>query len=399
MYQPDGSRSSIDETVVRTGRVVGPAVTPQAVAPPVLYATRLNGSTLRIDGHITEEAWNHAEPAADFVQYLPNEGEPATEHSEVRVLYDDAALYVAFRAYDSDSGAIVSQLTRRDQESYSDWVLVAIDSYNDRRTAFQFGVNPRGVKRDVYRFDDTREDADWDAVWDVKTSVNDEGWTAEFEIPLSQLRFSRADEQTWGIQFMRRVARKNESSFWAPLASQDSAMVSKFGELRGLNEVKPRPRLEVAPYSMTRLQRAPHDPNDPFYEENDTSATLGMDVKYGVAGNLTLNVTVNPDFGQVDADPAQVNLSDFESFFLERRPFFLEGSNILDFEIGDGDRLFHSRRIGRAPQGRADPRGGYVDHPDVTTIRSAEKLSGKTDSGWTIGLLHAATAMGPSVAS
>ncbi|MBI1930226.1 carbohydrate binding family 9 domain-containing protein [Candidatus Poribacteria bacterium] len=358
----------------------------------ILNAERLNGAPPRIDGDLNEAVWEHAPVATGFVQLRPDEGAPASEPSEVRVLYGDAALYVAFRAFDSDPSAIQGQLTRRDQESFSDWVHVAIDSYNDKRTAFQFGVNPKGVKRDVYRFDDTDQDSDWDAVWDVETSVDEQGWTAEFRISYSQLRFARAEEQTWGIQFMRSIARKNESSFWAPLSSQDNAMVSRFGVLQGLDRVEPRRHLEVAPYSLARLQRAPGDLDNPFFDENDTFATLGMDVKYGLTGNLTLDVTVNPDFGQVEADPARVNLSEFETFFPERRPFFVEGANIFEFEIGDEDQLFHSRRIGRAPRRQPDPRGGYVDAPDVTTIQVAEKLSGKTESGWTIGLMHASTA-------
>ena len=360
--------------------------------PPVLNAAKLTGTPPYIDGILNEDVWKQAPAATGFVQLLPDEGSPASERSEVRVLYGDDALYIAFRAYDADPSAIEGQLTRRDRESFSDWVHVAIDSYNDKRTAFQFDVNPKGVKQDTYRYNDTRRDPDWDAVWDVATSIDKDGWIAEFRIPYTQLRFTHAEEITWGIQFTRDIARKKELVYWAPLSSQESGTVSKYGTLQGLKGITSRWRLEVAPYALGRLQRATGDPNNPFFKENDPFATLGMDLKYGLTGNFTLDVTMNPDFGQVEADPAQVNLTEFETFFPERRPFFVEGSNIFRLNIGDRDELFHSRRIGRSPRGRPNPQGGYFDMPEVTTIQVAEKLSGKTASGWTVGLLHASTA-------
>jgi hypothetical protein len=368
------------------------ADTPVALLAPTLAAASLHGAPMQLDGRLDEDAWQHAEVATDFVQLQPDEGAAATERSEVRVLYGRDALHVGFRAFDSDAEAIEAQLTRRDRDSFSDWVYVAVDSYNDRRTAYQFGVNPLGVKRDIYRYDDTRTDPDWDAVWDVATSVDEQGWAAEFRIPYSQLRFAAAESQVWGLQLTREIARKSETSYWAPRSFEDSGVVSKFGRLGGLNGVESTERMEIAPYSLGRLARVRGDADNPFYDENDTWVTGGMDVKYGLTGNFTLDATVNPDFGQVDADPARVNLSEFESFFPERRPFFLESANIFEFGIGDEDQLFHSRRIGRAPRRGADPQGGHVDAPEVTTIQVAEKLSGKTRSGWTIGLLHASTA-------
>ena len=343
-------------------------------SPPVLNAAKLTGAPLQIDGNLDEDIWKHAPIATDFVQFLPDEGELASERSEVRVLYGEDALYIAFRAFDADPNTIEGQLTRRDQKSYSDWIHVAIDSYNDKRTAFQFGVNPKGVKQDVYRFDNTKQDPDWDAVWDVATSIDEHGWTSECRIPYTQLRFAHADEMTWGIQFTRNIARKKELVYWALLSSQESGTVSKYGTLRGLKGVVSRWRLEVAPYSLGRLQRATGDPDNPFFMENDPFGTLGMDLKYGLTGNFTLDVTMNPDFGQVEADPARVNLTAFETFFPERRPFFVEGSNIFRLNIGDSDELFHSRRIGRAPRRQPDPQGGYFDIPEVTTIQFAEKL-------------------------
>ena len=364
----------------------------------ILPAIRIQGDAPTIDGSLDDEAWLSAPIAGDFTQMEPDEGVPATERTEVRVLYGGDALYVAFRAFDSAPDSIVGQLTRRDSDSYSDAVHVLIDSYFDRRTAFHFGVNPEGVKQDLYRFDDTQEDASWDAVWDVATRIDLEGWTAEFRIPYSQLRYGNHDNQTWGINFAREIARRNETSTWAPIRESDAAVVSKSGELQGLRGLGTPTRLELRPFTLARLTRAPEEAGNPFYQANDFFPSGGLDLKYGVTNDLTLDVTVNPDFGQVEADPAQVNLSAYETFYPEQRPFFIEGAAIYSFGIGIGDgdmgseSLFYSRRIGRPPQGSAEAPGRWAEAPDMTTILGAWKLSGKTRSGWSIGLLHAVTA-------
>ena len=368
-----------------------------AGAAPVLTAMRVNDADISVDGVMDEAAWQTAAVATGFTQFEPDEGLPATQSTEARVLYGASALFVFMRANDTNADEIASQVTRRDQQSYSDVLAVVIDSYFDRRTAFQFVVNPVGVKQDVYRFDDTNEDAGWDAVWDVATARDDGGWSAEFRIPYSQLRFRDREEQTWGINFLRHLARRAELSVWAPTTRADGGIVSQFGELRGLRNLDPPRRLEVLPYSLASLRRAPGDEDNPFYRRNDVAASVGADVKYGLTSDITIDMTINPDFGQVEADPAQVNLTAFETFFPERRPFFLEGAGIFNFGIalGDGDdaneSLFYSRRVGRAPQGWADPRGGYADADDQTTILGAWKLSGKTAGGWSIGALHALT--------
>jgi hypothetical protein len=364
----------------------------------VMPAVRIQGEAPRIDGILDDEAWKLASVATDFVQVEPQEGRPATERTEVRVLYGHDALYVAFRAFDSSPDSIAAQLTRRDQGSFSDLVHVLIDSYFDRRTAFHFAVNPLGVKHDFYRYNDTQEDSSWDAVWEAAARIDDKGWTAEMRIPYSQLRFGNQDPQTWGINFGRDIARRNETSLWAPIRQSDAAVVSMSGELRGLSGLGSPRRIELRPFSMTRLSRSPAEEGNPFYRPNDLFASAGLDLKYGVTNDLTLDVTVNPDFGQVEADPARVNLTAFETFYPEQRPFFIEGAGIYNFGIGMGDgdmgseSLFYSRRIGRPPQGRADPRGGHAQAPDLTTILGAWKLSGKTQGGWSIGLLHAVTA-------
>ena len=357
-------------------------------------AVRATSGTPELDGRLDDPAWQLAQPITDFTQRDPNEGDPASERTVAHVLYDDGALYVGIRAYDSEPSKIVGQLTRRDQFSSSDWLIVSIDSYRDRRTAFTFAVNPAGVEQDSYLFDDTNEDDSWNAVWDVATHVDDEGWVAEFRIPFSQLRFSEAPEQIWGFNIARVIQRRNETVQWKPIPKDASGWVSEFGDLAGIDGIQPPRRLEVLPYVVAQEALTPAQDGNPFETGTDFYGTFGGDVRYGLTNSLTLNMTVNPDFGQVEADPSVVNLSAFETFFSEKRPFFLEGANIFNFGIGGShfEQLFYSRRIGRAPQGSADARGGFVDYPVNTTILAAGKLSGKTADGWSVGVLDAVTA-------
>jgi hypothetical protein len=359
-------------------------------------ATRATPGTPAIDGRLDEAVWLLAEPLTEFVQRDPDEGEPATERTVVRVLYDDGSLYIGIRAYDSEPDKISGQLTRRDQFSPSDWLCVSIDSYYDRRTAFEFRVNPAGVERDMYRYDDTNADDSWNAVWEVATSVDDEGWIAEFRIPFSQLRFSEAPQQVWGFNVERHIQRKNEVVQWKPIPKDASGWVSEYGDLAGIDGIEPPRRLELLPYVVATQGFTPEQQGNPFQTGKEFQGGLGADLRYGLSNSLTLNLTVNPDFGQVEADPSVVNLSAFETFFAEKRPFFLEGANIFRFGLSGGghgmEQLFYSRRIGRRPQGSADDRGGYADYPDNTTIVAAAKLSGKSASGWTTGVLDAVTA-------
>ncbi len=364
---------------------------------PTMPAVRVQNAPPVIDGRLDDVTWRLASVVTGFVQFDPNEGVAATHDTEVRVLYDDDAIYVAFRAFDPSPESIVALRTRRDQGSGSDRVHVVIDSYFDRRTAFHFAVNAAGMKMDLYRFDDTNEDIGWDAVWDVATQIDDLGWTAEFRIPLSQLRFSGAPRQDWGINFARDIARYNEASTWAPLSRNDQAIVSRSGILQGLENLAPASRLEVLPYSVMRGKRTPGDPTNPFYRPTTAAMTVGADLKYGVTQNLTLDLTVNPDFGQVEADPSQVNLTAFETFNPEQRPFFQEGAGIFRFGLGWGggdtsqQSLFYSRRIGRSPQGSYSGTADWVDAPQQTRILGAAKLSGKSEGGWSVGLLSSLT--------
>ncbi|HEV2147344.1 MAG TPA: DUF5916 domain-containing protein [Longimicrobiaceae bacterium] len=308
----------------------------------------------------------------------------------MRVLYGRDALYVAARLY-GNPDSIVAQLARRDASGiYSDWFTLLLDSDDDNRTAFAFGVNPREVKRDYVLSENGGRDFSWDAVWEARTHVDSLGWTAELRIPLSQLRF-RPGAEAWGVNFQREVARREETSFWAPIPPDAPGFVSRFGALTGLSALTPPRRLEVEPYVVSRATRAPAEPENPFYSPNQLSSSAGADFRYGVSSSLTLTGTVNPDFGQVEADPAVVNLTAFETRFPERRPFFIEGAEIFEFELGGGGDLFYSRRIGAPPHGTV-PRGAvFRDVPERTTILGAAKLSGKTANGWSVGLLDALT--------
>ncbi len=364
-----------------------------------MRAARASGE-INIDGKLNEPAWASAVPSGEFTQSYPKIGAPPTDPTEVRVLYDDQALYVGVKMFDSHPDSIAAQLARRDITGiYSDWLHVMVDSYHDRRTSFRFSVNPRGVQKDVLEFDDNRgEDLNWDAVWQVGTSVDSTGWTAEYRIPFSQLRFGPAPsgvERVWGIQIMRDVARRNERDSWSPWKQTDPGFVSFEGDLRGILDIPTPRRLELMPYASTKLTRAPGDPANPFYRANDAKPSAGADLKYGLPSGLTLTATVNPDFGQVEVDPAVVNLSAYETFFPEKRPFFVEGANIFNIGSINGgpsygnQQIFYSRRIGRPPQRFVS--GQFVDAPDATTIIGAGKVTGKVGA-WTVGLLNALTA-------
>jgi hypothetical protein len=369
------------------------APAPAQTSPPdsarVLPAAR-TAEPPTLDGRLDDPAWAGAPVASGFTQARPDPGAPATERTEVRVLYDDGALYVAARLYDARPDSVVGRLARRDQDVYSDWFAVGVDSHHGRRTAFVFAVNPRGVKRDVRIHDDGGEDAGWDAVWEAATRTDSLGWTAELRIPLSQLRFRPgAGERSWGINFERRIARRDERAHWAPLPPDAAGVVSRYGTLAGLRDLRPPRHLEVQPYSVARLVRAPGAADDPFHRALEASRSAGADLRYGISSSFTLTATLNPDFGQVEADPSEVNLTAFESYFEEKRPFFTEGAEIFD---AGWPQLFYSRRIGRAPQGRL-PRGAvFSDAPEASTILGAVKLTGRTAGGWSVGLLDAVTA-------
>ncbi|HKP16341.1 MAG TPA: DUF5916 domain-containing protein, partial [Gemmatimonadaceae bacterium] len=323
----------------------------------------------------------------------------ATQRTEVRILFDDAALYVAMRMFDSAPDSIVAPLARRDADPYSDWAELSIDGYLDRRTAFRFMINPAGVQRDALVSGDDlfTEDIGWDAVWASETRRDSAGWTAELRIPLSQLRFGVGEGASeWGLQAGRFVARRNERSYWSPIAPTVSGYVSQFGTLRDVAIAHPVRRAELLPYVSTKMTRAPLEAGDPFARTTTMQRTAGLDLRLGLTQDLTLTGTINPDFGQVEADPSEVNLTGVESFFAERRPFFLEGSDLFAVDMGSlwwmgREELFYSRRLGRAPQGEAPDGARWVTNPAAASVQTALKLTGRTSSGWKLAALGALT--------
>jgi hypothetical protein len=349
-----------------------------------------------LDGKLNEEVWQQSPAIVEFVQRDPAEGEAPTMRTEAHVVYDDNALYVGVTAHDSDASRITGILTRRDQRSPSDWIRIVVDSYFDRRSAYEFGVNPVGVKTDRYYFNDGQSDDSWDAVWDVQVEKDATGWRAEFRIPFSQLRFNNTGGGPVGFAVIREIGRLAETSSWPLLSRNANGFVSQFGELQGLKMSGAPKRFELMPYSVGKVDTRPVDVRDPLTESPDPGGSVGLDMKFAVTPGLTLTATVNPDFGQVEADPAVVNLDAFETFFPERRPFFVEGSGTFRFNMdcsdGNCTGMFYSRRIGRAPQGSAETaEDEFSKAPDSATIIGAAKLTGRA-AGFSIGALNAITA-------
>jgi len=362
-----------------------------AVGVDEVVATAVEGNgAIVVDGELNDPGWQRAIPITTFVQRDPLEGAPATFRTEARVMFDSTAIYVAVRAFDPEPARILGFLTRRDMGSASDWIEVFIDSYHDKRTAYQFAVNPVGVKRDAYWYEDNNNDDSWDAVWDVITRRNADGWQAEFRIPFSQLRFSSNSDGQIGFAVTRTVARKNETSTWPLLSKSASGWVSSFGTLQGVTRGQASKRLELTPYAVGQVTTEPKQPGNPLQKTPDPGSSFGVDLKYAATPALNLTATVNPDFGQVEADPAVVNLGAFETFFQEKRPFFIEGSGTYQFECRDCN-LFYSRRIGRQPRGFPELiENEYSTQPTQSTIRGAAKLTGRVRS-FSVGVLAATT--------
>jgi len=358
---------------------------------------------IELDGRLGEPAWSAARPATDLYQWEPEEGELATQRTEVRFLFDADAIYVGARMYDELGAAgVESRLVRRDQSRDSDELQIVFDTFHDHVGRTVFSVNPSGVKGDAYG-PGGHVDESWDPVWDVATHVDSLGWTAEMRIPLSQLRFPRDSVQTWGLQVIRVVNRLNEASAWSWWRINESGGPTKFGHLDSLRISRSPARAEFLPYAVGRSVNSGAPPSDdPFYDAHELDYRMGIDLKYLLTSNLTLSATINPDFGQVEVDPAVVNLSAFETFFPERRPFFVEGEGFLSYgslwcyfcSNTSNIDVYYSRRVGRAPQGsdNAHDAGEYARIPENTTILGAAKVTGRTGSGWSIGVLDAVTA-------
>ena len=363
-----------------------------------IFALRLD-EPLRIDGLLTEPIYQ-TPPNQTFVQLEPDNGKPATEDTDVWVAYDDAALYVAARLWDSQPDSIVARMGRRDAYSNSDQFQVIIDAYNDKRSGFLFVINPSGAIQDGKFYNDSWSDDSWDGIWDGKTTIDEYGWTAEIRIPYSQLRFNQQEEYVWGIHLGRKIQRKNEQDLFTYIERGESGLVSHAATLKGIRNIQPPKRREFTPYITSGYSALPSEKDNPFFNGRDANFGIGTDIKVGIGSNLTVDATINPDFGQVEVDPSVINLSAYETYYQEKRPFFVEGADIFSFGRGGPTNrwgfnfsepsFFYSRRIGRPPRGGVET-DGWVNNPSATSILGAAKLSGKLNGDWSIGGLSALT--------
>ena len=361
--------------------------------PTRIYnTTRLVTAKPLIDGKLNDACWSTGEWSGDFIQFIPNEGGKPSQPTEVKILYDDRNIYVAMRAFDNEPGKIQRYAGMRD-EFAGDMLGVTFDSYHDRRTGFEFDLTAYGQKIDLVLTNPMLTDFSWNPVWEGKVGFEDSAWVAEMEIPLSQLRYSKEEEQIWGLHFWRWIGRLQEESDWEKQTLTGPGVLYNFGALKGINGLKKSHRLEIMPYTLGKLSTFAKEDGNPFAETGkEWSGNLGLDAKIGLTSNFTLDLTVNPDFGQVESDPSVMNLTAFETFYEEKRPFFLEGKAIFDYDFDDIN-LFYSRRIGHSPAYTVPPQEGiYVKAPENTTIMDAVKLSGKTADGLSIGIIQSLTA-------
>lgn len=364
------------------------------------YTTKQFSGKILLDGIPAEEPWNSVPWEGDFIQHQPNQGKSPSQRSAFKILYDEKYLYIAYRCFDSAPDSIIKRMSRRD-EFPGDWMEINIDSYHDLRTAFSFTISVSGVRGDeAVSNDGNNWDGSWNPIWTGKTHIDDKGWTAEVKIPFSQLRYGNEKEKVWGMQVHRRLFRKEERSTWQYIPQNAGVWVSRFGELHGLNNIPVHRQIEIAPYVIAQGDKYKKEAGNPFATGFDKKVSAGLDGKYAVTNDLILDFTINPDFGQVEADPSQVRIDGFQNFFEERRPFFIESRNIFDYHVTgsaiggefDADLLFYSRRIGSSPHGFPSAGSGeYIKYPQYTSILGAAKFSGKTKKGWSIGLLESIT--------
>lgn len=380
--------------------VSGPA---PEIVPKKIYVTSAvdENEPPTIDGLLNDPVWNSVEWAGDYIENQPDENTPPSQQTKFKIVYDNKYLYIGVRCLDNEPDKIVKRMSRRDGFD-GDWVEFNIDSYHDKRTAFSFTVTAAGVKGDELISENGNNwDDSWNPIWYTRTNVDEEGWTAELKIPFSQIKFSQAEEQVWGLQSTRRFFREEERSLWQRKPIDQPGWVSEFGELHGLKNIEPQKQLEIQPYTVAKGETYEAEAGNPFRTGDETDINFGLDAKIGITNDLTLDLTVNPDFGQVEADPSAIALDGFQIFFREQRPFFVENNNIFDFNLSQSqagntfgaDNVFYSRRIGRNPQGFPNTSNGeFVDQPENTPIVGAARFSGKTQNGWAIGVLESVTA-------
>lgn len=382
--------------------ILGNAQQDRQLPSKKVYTTSAINTSIspEIDGNLTDEAWNTVNWEGDFIQREPNEKVAPSEATSFKIIYDEKNLYVGIRCLDSEPDKIEKRLGRRDGFE-GDWVEINIDSYHDLQTAFSFTVTAAGVKGDeLISRDGNNWDSSWNPIWFVKTNSDEKGWYAEMKIPLSQLRFGKNEEQVWGLQFTRRLFKKAEKSNWQCIPRDESGWVSNFGELKGLKNLKAQKQVEIQPFILGSVSNYQKEERNPYKDGNDQMINAGIDGKIGITNDLTLDFTVNPDFGQVEADPAAIALDGFQIFFREQRPFFVENKNIFNFNVSGSaagntfgnDNLFYSRRIGKSPSHYPSVSSdAYLDLPSSTSILGAAKFSGKTKNGLSLGILESVT--------
>jgi len=364
--------------------------------PPIVRAHERT-APINIDGRLNEPDWADAPAASNFVQVRPTEGAPPPESTEVRVLFDEEAIYVGARMHESDPASIRDQLVRRDQGGQYDYFEVMIDPNRDRQTGYLFRLGVAGNELDAFLFDDSRTDVDFDAVWESAARRDSLGWTAELRLPYSQFQYESSDStQAWGVNFKRRRVESDSESYFALVSRTVDGRVSQFGTLMGIDVPSSGQFLELEPSYAPEFFRAPSSPRNPFFDGTDLDATnpgqFGLDLSYGLSPRFTLDATFNPSFGETEVDPAVVNLSAFETFFSEKRAFFIQEARIFDFSLNGGNELFFSRRIGRQDlQGSPPDEADFVDQPRRNTILGASKITGRTDGGLSVGVLGAVT--------
>jgi hypothetical protein len=352
-----------------------------------------------IDGSFDDQAWQQGDWAGDFIQHEPYEDRAPSQPTEFKLAFDDQHIYVAVKALDSAPDSITNRMSRRDNGD-GDMVFIIFDSYHDLRTGFVFGVSSAGVRSDMIMSNNgENEDETWDPIWQARAQVHQWGWGAEMKIPFTQLRFKKNSQSVWGFEVARQIFRKEEMSLWHPIPRNAPGLIHALGELDGLQEIEPRKQLDLTPYAVAAMNTYEAEEGNPYADGSDPKFNMGLDGKIGVTNNLTLDFTLNPDFGQVEADPSEVNLTAFETYFEEKRPFFIEGKNITSFNVGLGDgdvgndNLFYSRRIGRRPQGYPSLEDWeYASVPKFTRILGAAKVTGKTEKGLSVGIMEALTA-------
>ena len=372
-----------------TGHANSPDEAAETGGGKQIRAARIEGLPPRVDGSLDDRVWQNAQYASDFLQRGPDGGYPPAERTQVAFLYDDEALYVGARMYSASPFHVRALGSRRDDPANSERIIVSLDTYHDRRTAYSFGVTAAGVRIDYYHPRDSEASRDYafDPIWEARAAVDSSGWTAEMRIPFSQLRFSDGTSPVWGVNVNRWEPTRRLNVYWAVVPLNETGWASRFGELLGIDTITPAERLQLVPYVAGQGTFAERDAANPFNDQgSEMRGRIGGDLKWRIGSNLTLDATVNPDFGQVEADPAVVNLTAFETSFPERRPFFIEGSQLLQ---GDGPNYFYSRRVGAPPHGTSA--GDFVDQPLNTTILGAAKVTGRLQSGLSVGALAALT--------